>query len=305
MTKIDEFINRSGLLHNNKYGYSLTEYIKSSEKVSIICKEHGIFQQTPNNHLRGQGCRKCVIDNQKSNTNDFIKKSIEIHGDKFIYDEVDYKGAFNMIAIKCIIHGKFKQTPNNHLNGSGCSKCSLTDKNIRQRSNTTDFIKKSNNLHSNKYGYDKVNYYDNNTKVIITCPVHGDFLQTPSGHKRGYGCKSCTITVSKEETIWLDSLHIPNINRNIQIVVDGYIFNVDAIDYETNTIYEFNGDYYHGNPEVYSSNLVNKTTNKTFGVLHENTLKKEKILSDAGYIVKSIWEKDFKLINKIKYRYNV
>ncbi len=80
MTKIDEFINRSELLHNNKYDYSLTEYIKSSEKVSIICKEHGIFQQTPNNHLRGQGYRKCVIDNQKSNTNDFIKKSIEIHG---------------------------------------------------------------------------------------------------------------------------------------------------------------------------------------------------------------------------------
>jgi len=305
MTKTDNFIKKSYLLHNNRYDYSLVEYIKSSEKVNIICPLHGKFQQTPNNHLKGQGCKKCVIDNQKSNTIDFIKKSIKIHGDKFIYNYVDYKNAKVDVIIICPIHGMFQQTPNNHLNGSGCSKCSLIDKNIKQQSNTIDFIQNSNKIHNGKYKYDKVNYQDNNTKVIITCPIHGDFLQKPSGHKRGYGCKSCTITVSKEETIWLDSLNIPNINRNIPIVVNGYIFNVDAIDYESNTIYEFNGDYYHGNPEIYRPDDINKTINKTFGFLYEKTLRKEKILKDAGYNVKSIWEKDFKLINKIKYRYNV
>jgi len=305
MTKTEEFINRSRLVHKDKYDYSLVEYIKSSEKVSIICKEHNVFQQTPNNHLRGQGCRKCVIDNQKSNTIDFIRKSIEIHGNKFIYDEVDYKGAFNMVNIKCMIHGNFRQTPNNHLNGSGCYKCSLINKNVRQRSNTIDFIKKSKEIHNNKYNYDKVDYYDNNTKVIITCPIHGDFLQTPSGHKRGYGCKSCTITVSKEETLWLNSFNIPSINRNVQIIINDRIFNVDGVDYENNTIYEFNGDYYHGNPEIFNSNELNKTTGKTFGELYKNTLEKEKILREAGYNFISIWEKDYKLINKIKYRYNV
>jgi hypothetical protein len=305
MTKTDNFIKKSYLLHNDRYDYSLVEYIKSSEKVNIICPLHGKFQQTPNNHLRGQGCRKCVIDNQKSNTIDFIKKSIEIHGNNFIYDYVDYKNAKLDVIIICPTHGRFQQTPNNHLDGSGCPKCSLIDKNIKQRSNTINFIEKSNKIHNGKYKYDKVNYQDNNTKVIITCPIHGDFLQKPSGHKRGYGCKSCTITVSKEETIWLDSLNIPNINRNISILVNGYIFNVDAIDYESNTIYEFNGDYYHGNPEIYRGDVINKTINKTFGFLYEKTLKKEQILKDAGYNVKSIWEKDFKLINKIKYRYNV
>lgn len=91
MTKTDNFIKKSYLLHNDRYNYSLVEYIKISEKVSIICPLHCNFQQTPNNHLKEQGCRKCVIDNQKSNKIDFIKKSIEIHGDKFIYDYVDYK----------------------------------------------------------------------------------------------------------------------------------------------------------------------------------------------------------------------
>lgn len=305
MNKTENFINKSRLLHGDRYDYSLVNYIKSSEKVILICKEHNIFYQTPNNHLKGQGCKKCINDNQRSNTIDFISKSNKVHNNKFIYDDVNYKGSFNKVIIKCPIHGSFKQTPSNHLSGRGCTKCSLINKNNKLRSNTIDFINKSNTIHNNKYSYDKVCYLDNNTKVIIICPIHGEFLQTPSGHKRGYGCKSCTISVSKEETLWLDSLKIPNINRNVQILVDGYIFNVDGINYETNTIYEFNGDYYHGNPEIYDSNIINKTTNKTFGYLYENTLLKEKILKNAGYNLITIWEKDYKLLNKIKYRYNV
>lgn len=305
MTKTNNFIKKSKLLHNEKYDYSLTEYIKSSEKVSIICKEHGDFLQTPNNHLKGQGCRKCVIDNQKSNTNDFIKKSIKIHGNKFTYYKVDYKDALKKVIITCTIHGDFLQQPNNHLNGSGCTICSLKEKNIKQKSNTDDFIKKSNIIHNNKYKYDKVKYLDNKTKVIITCPTHGDFLQMPSGHKRGFGCKSCTISVSKEETLWLNSFNIPSINRNVQMMINDRIFNVDGIDYETNTIYEFNGDYYHGNPEIFNSNKLNKTTGKTFGELYKNTSEKERLLREFGYNVISIWEKDYKLINKIKYRHNV
>ena len=63
----------------------------------------------------------------------------------------------------------------------------------------------------------------------------------------------------------------------------------------------------HNNKYDYSLTEYIKSSEKVSIICkeHENTLKKEKILSDAGYIVKSIWEKDFKLINKIKYRYNV
>ena len=201
----------------------------------------------------------------KSSTTDFIKKSNIIHSNKFTYNKTIYKGVFETVIITCPTHGDFLQIANNHLNGNGCSICSLNYKNIKQRSNTNDFIKKSNIIHNNKYKYDKVKYLDNKTKVIITCPIHGDFLQMPSGHKRGFGCKSCTITVSKDETIWLDSLNIESINRNVEIIVNGRMFNVDGIDYETNTIYEFNGDYYHGNPKIFDSNVINKTTGKTFG----------------------------------------
>jgi len=54
-----QFIIDANKKHNNKYDYSLIEYINSKLKVKIICPEHGIFEQTPNNHLNGNRCPKC------------------------------------------------------------------------------------------------------------------------------------------------------------------------------------------------------------------------------------------------------
>ena len=58
----DEFVSECNVIHNNKYDYSKTLFIKSSQKVSIICKKHGVFEQYPSNHLKGCGCNKCGIE---------------------------------------------------------------------------------------------------------------------------------------------------------------------------------------------------------------------------------------------------
>jgi hypothetical protein len=63
---------------------------------------------------------------------------------------------------------------------------------------------------------------------------------------------------------------------------------------KTNTIYEFNGDFWHGNPAVYKPDDINFFNKNKFGVLHQNTLEKEKIILGAGYKLISIWEYDFK-----------
>lgn len=55
----ESFIQRAVEVHNNLYDYSKVDYIKTSKKVEIICKTHGIFLQTPHSHLKGQGCNKC------------------------------------------------------------------------------------------------------------------------------------------------------------------------------------------------------------------------------------------------------
>ena len=58
---------------------------------------------------------------------------------------------------------------------------------------TEQFIFEANKKHSNFYNYSKTNYINNKTKVIITCPIHGDFEQAPANHLGGQGCRKCKI----------------------------------------------------------------------------------------------------------------
>ena len=68
----ESFIINSKLIHGNKYNYSLVNYYKAKIKVKIMCKEHGVFEQTPNNHLNGKGCPLCcnntLLTNNKGET---------------------------------------------------------------------------------------------------------------------------------------------------------------------------------------------------------------------------------------------
>ena len=67
---------------------------------------------------------------------------------------------------------------------------------------------------------------------------------------------------------------------------------------ETNTIYEFYGDYWHGNPKRFILTDINKRTKTTFGELYKNTLQKEKDIRELGYNLVVIWESDWKKICK-------
>ena len=58
-SSLNDFVEKSKIIHNNKYDYSKVKYINTDTKVCIICPEHGEFWQTPHGHLQGQGCSKC------------------------------------------------------------------------------------------------------------------------------------------------------------------------------------------------------------------------------------------------------
>lgn len=133
-------------------------------------------------------------------TEKFIAKSIVVHGDgQYDYGQVNYRGSKHKVTITCKVHGDFEQIPNSHLKGKGCGKCGGSFK-----STTEEFIAKSNSVHGReKYCYKKVDYRGNLSKVTITCKIHGDFEQTPSGHLSGYGCAKCSgnSRMTKEEFI--------------------------------------------------------------------------------------------------------
>ena len=137
---IEQFIVDAKKIHGDKYDYSLVKYVNTDVKVIIICPLHGEFKQTPHHHINGVKCPNCSHNKQKT-TEEFIKKSKEIHGEEYDYSLVDYKSRYVKVKIICSIHGIFEQKPCDHLNGCGCQICKsskgelkiikfLNDKNI-------------------------------------------------------------------------------------------------------------------------------------------------------------------------------
>lgn len=87
----EQFIERSRKIHGDKFDLSKVEYKNNSTKVIIICPQHGEFEQIPNHHMNGRGCKKCDIHKRRSTKDEFIKQSKEVHGDKFDISKVEYK----------------------------------------------------------------------------------------------------------------------------------------------------------------------------------------------------------------------
>jgi hypothetical protein len=163
-----------------------------------------------------------------------------------------------------------------------------------------DFVKKSKQCHGNKYIYYEEHFKDAMSKTTIGCPKHGDFVMSPNSHYFGQGCKRCSWIVSKMETRWLDSLGIPQENRNRRLPglgrgdVDGYTIDENG----AITCFTFNGSFWHGDLRIYNKNDINKVTKCTFGDLYEKTLRKEALILAQGYQLVVMWEKDFLEIEK-------
>ena len=179
-----EFVEKAIMVHGDKYNYSLVDYVNSKNKILIVCKQHGMFEQLPASHLRGYGCSKCYGFNK--NTNDFINESNLIHHNKYDYSLTKYIGNKTNVVIICPNHGKFTQRPNNHLSGQGCPKCTG-----KYYPTLKEFVNKAINVHGNKYDYSLVEYINSRLKVKIICPNHGIFEQAPTDHISGYGCICC------------------------------------------------------------------------------------------------------------------
>lgn len=123
------FLFKSSKIHGDKYDYSLIKSIKgNSDKVDILCKEHGVFTQRVSNHMNlGDGCPKCVGVG-KWNTELLISEFKKVHGNKFDYSSVIFKNIDIKVDIICKEHGSFKQNIHKHLNGQGCKLCDSNSK---------------------------------------------------------------------------------------------------------------------------------------------------------------------------------
>ena len=114
----------------------------------------------------------------------FIGRANKTHNNKFDYSKSIYIHSQKDIIITCKEHGDFIQTPESHLR-YGCTFCS------GKRLTTDAFIIKAKKIHGDKYDYSKSVYKSYEEKIIITCPIHGDFLKKTNHHLSGDGCSKC------------------------------------------------------------------------------------------------------------------
>ena len=227
----DKVIKQCIKKHNNKYDYSLVEYIKGNIPVKIICPEHGIFEQSLHNHKNGAGCIKChknIILNDDKTLNQFE----EIHKNIYDYSLVDFTSANQKIKIICPIHGIFEQTVKQHLKGYGCKKCTIQKQFLSKEKVISQFEE----IHNNKYDYSLVKYKSTREKVQIICPEHGVFNQDPMSHKKGSGCPKCKSNKKEEFLINLFKEYNINYNYNdrelikpleIDIIIPDFKFGIE------------------------------------------------------------------------------
>jgi hypothetical protein len=310
----EEFIEEARNNHGNLYNYDNIEYTNNRTKIIITCHKHGDFIQTPSSHLQGRGCPDCaeffnsdrirtvaeayrnsdlysnkIINERQKYKDEFINESKIIHDNKYDYSKVIYENQHTPITIICSSHGEFRQTPNGHLHG-GCKLCANEYVGNVRRKSLEKFIQEVSITHNNKYKYEKVIYKNSTTDIIITCPKHGDFTQKPVNHWLGKGCIKCIGRISKISIEWLHMINSSCNKLLYEYHIPNTLFYADGYDSETNTIYEFHGDYWHGNPIIYNSNIINSKARCTMGELYKKTQDKKKRCIELGYNYVEMWE---------------
>lgn len=293
---VKEIIDKANIVHNNKYKYvNFINYKNNSQRLNIICNIHGSFTKVIANHLYGDGCTKCkdIISNNKA-YNDFVNKSNIIHNNEYKY-LIDNFHKSERVSIICSIHGKFIQNKFNHVSGSKCPKCVK----INRRLTLSEFLIKANLQHHNKYDYSEVKFDLVKDKIKIICYKHGPFWQRVAPHLyKKHGCPNCSKIISKEESQWLDYIKLPNEFRNKKLIINNKCFFPDGFDPNTKTVYEFNGDFWHGNLNIYDPNKINKLNKMTFKDLYDRTISRENFIKANGYNIVSIWESEWLEIKK-------
>lgn len=305
----EEFVKRAKAVHGDTYDYSRSFYELMSKPIRIVCKVHGSFFQKPDYHIQGCGCPKCGIDSRSSlrfkGQETFLAEAAATHGSKYDYSKSEYRSARSHLTITCRLHGDFQQTPWRHVKGHGCPQCALVTRSKSLIWTKRKFIREAEKRHGSTYIYTKSKYAGANKPIRITCKIHGDFCTTPSLHINSrVGCPKCGSYKgwSKVSIRWLEEYSKSHRWKNVQhalnggeYVVPGTNFRVDGYHRRSNTILEFYGDAFHGNPNLYKeSDKPHPFSNLTAKELYAKTLDRESKLRQLGYKIVFVWESDYR-----------
>lgn len=308
--KTQLFIARAIALHGNRYDYTFTVFNRMNDKIKTRCNLHSEeLHIRAMGHLKGNGgCKSCKNENIRQarlmTREEFIRKAVSIHGNLYDYSKLEYTGVETLMTIICQKHGEFTQLGQNHIHNvhaAGCWKCGVDKRAITQSMTYEEFQLRAREKHGLKFLYEEAGDYKNvRSKVCIKCSEHGWFAQTAEVHLRGHGCPLCSNFVSAAETTWLNELKIPYNWRQWKIFANGKQYLTDACDIHNKIVYEFYGDFWHGNPNVFNAEDINPKNGIKYGTLYKNTIKREAELKELGFSLITIWEQNYHQRNSLQ-----
>jgi hypothetical protein len=226
--------------------------------------------------------------------NDIKKAPVNDNGEPLVYLKFS-KGYLKQSSVKIkhidLLFELNNLFDNNDQNGGKISQILLSNNFIKHKK-LLEQITSFADILSPKLRH-RIWLYQNKITEIPCCPICNKlvkFRETHSEFASTCGNKKCYISTSVMEIKWLESLNISKENRNYWLSHNGKSYIVDGIDLENKIIYEFYGDYWHGNPKFYKSNDINHFNKKTFGELYFKTMQREQELKDLGYTLITKWE---------------
>jgi hypothetical protein len=307
------FIERANKIWSNEYDYSKTVYSSSLVKIIVICKKHGEFKQLPWNHLK-YGCAKCGREINKRNIilkeeckRNFISKACLVHNSSYEYSKSIYVTSILKLTVTCKIHGDFMISPNNHLRGKGCNLCANKKRIAGVTKRFNDYCVKFKEKHGDTYDYSSVEWYNASLPITVICKKHGEFKITPYNHQKGTGCQKCSNNYSSISLDWLlfmqvsYNIEIQHAKNNGEFIIPTTRYKADGYCETINTIFEFYGDFWHGNPNIYDMEKINPITGISFQKLYDKTIEKSNFIKKSGYKLVEIWENDWrKFIKSIR-----
>lgn len=247
----EQFIKEAITKHGNKYNYDDVIYEHTDKKVNISCPIHGKILQTPRNHLRTAGCKRCGIEKGaatairiKKSSDQYFKEVIEKHNNKYDYSKSIYIDTTKYMIIGCYDHGDFLMTAANHLSGHGCSKCAI-QKNTKNRTYTNEEIDQyliDNNftiLRFNNYkkALQKIDWFCWNCNIISNICFNN--------LKYNGGCSLCKTNKENEKLVE-KFLKISNIEFEKIIIMNiDKKYLPDFYLPEYNLIIEYNGEHHY------------------------------------------------------------
>lgn len=280
-TTVEDFITRSKKAHGDRYDYSRVKYGGVDAKVTIICPEHGAFEQVAYDHMNGRGCAKCGAEKavrKRTHTKEvFVRRAMTAFGDSLDYSRVAYVNSTTKVEIVCPEHGSFFQTPHEHLESTGCPSCSSV-----ARVSRDEFIDRAKSIHGDKYDYTTIEFFGMGKKVDVKCLDHGLFRTLPKDHiAKMAGCQKCASerTSSVEErhlADWIESIG-EEVDRNNREVLGGFEIDIYLPDRKIGI--EYNGAYWHHDERMAHPRI------------HE---KKAMRASNLGIRLITVWDFDWK-----------